>query len=482
MYHGDVAGSGVAGPTASVNTVTRAWTSPALDGEIYGEPLVSSGRVYVATENDTVYALSAATGAVDWSAHLGTPVPSASLPCGDITPVVGITGTPVIDQSRGEIFVVADELVNGKPAHVFAGLATATGKVEVTQDVDPPGADTAALLQRTGLTLDDGQVVFGMGGNYGDCAAYRGRVIAVKETGGTPKIFTVDAAAGESQGAVWMGGAAPVVDSSGDIWVSTGNGSVDSSSQPYDNSDSMLELSPSPKLLQFFAPTTWATDNSQDLDMSTAPALLNDGQVIVAGKSRIVYLLNGAHLGGIGGQQADLGAACNQDIDGGVAVQGTTVYLACYSGIIAVRAGQSPAALHLLWSAQTGGGPAIVAAGLVWTIGQNGVLYGLSPATGEVRQQASIGALANHFPTPSVADGLLLAPTADQVVAFPASDSAAAGPPAPGTSQLPASQASGPPTAAAPDGGGLPAGAIAGLVAAGVLVICGAGWLVWRRR
>jgi outer membrane protein assembly factor BamB len=482
VYHGDAAGRGVAAPITAVNTRTRAWTSPVLDGEIYGEPLVSSGRVYVATQNDTVYALSAATGAVAWSAHLGSPVPSADLPCGNISPMVGITGTPVIDQSRGEIFVVADELVNGKPAHMFTGLATASGKVEVTQDVDPAGADTAALLQRTGLTLDDGQVVFAMGGNYGDCAAYRGRVIAVQETGGAPKVFTVDAAAGQSQGAIWMGGAAPVVDSSGDIWVSAGNGSVDSSSQPYDNSDSMLELSPSLKLLQFFAPTTWATDNSQDLDMSTAPALLSDGQVILAGKSRIVYLLNGAHLGGIGGQQATLGAACSQDIDGGVAVQGTTVYLSCYSGIIAVRAVQSPAALHLLWSSGTGGGPAIVAAGLVWTIGQNGVLYGLSPATGEVRQQASIGALANHFPTPSVADGLLLAPTADQVVAFPASDSPVGGTPTPATSQLPTSQASGPPAAAAPVGGGLPAGAIAGLVVAGLVVIGGAGWLVWRRR
>ena len=56
----------------------------------------------------------------------------------------------------------------------------------MTRDVDPAGVDTAALLQRTGLTLDDGQVVFGMGGNYGDCAAYRGRLIAVPETGGTP--------------------------------------------------------------------------------------------------------------------------------------------------------------------------------------------------------------------------------------------------------------------------------------------------------
>ena len=357
VYHGEADGSGVAGPASAVNTTTRAWTSPALDGQIYGEPLVSAGHVYVATENNSVYELSAATGAVAWSAHLGRPVPSADLPCGNIEPTVGITGTPVIDPSRGEIFVVADEQVNGKPAHMLTGLSATSGKVEVTQDVDPAGANPAALLQRTGLTLDDGRVVFGMGGNYGDCAAYRGRLISVPETGGTPAIFTVDAAAGESQGAIWMGGAAPVVDSGGDIWVSAGNGSVYSSSHAYDNSDSALELSPSLRLLQFFAPATWAANNSQDLDMSAAPALLSDGQVILAGKSRIVYLLNGAHLGGIGGQQATLGSACSQDIDGGVAVQGTTAYLPCVSGIIAVRAVKSPAALHLLWSSGTGGGP-----------------------------------------------------------------------------------------------------------------------------
>ena len=122
--------------------------------------------------------------------------------------------------------MVADEEVGGKPAHTLVGLSTDSGKIELSQDVDPPGADTAALLQRTGLTLDAGQVVFGFGGNYGDCASYRGRVVAVPEAGGRPKYFTVDAAPGESQGAVWMGGAAPVVDGSGHIWVRTGNGSV----------------------------------------------------------------------------------------------------------------------------------------------------------------------------------------------------------------------------------------------------------------
>jgi polyvinyl alcohol dehydrogenase (cytochrome) len=489
VYHGDAAGTGIARRVRAVDTTAPAWTSPILDGQIYGEPLVFDGRVYVATEQDTVYALSAATGAVAWSAHLGTPVPASSLPCGDITPTVGITGTPVIDRARHEIFVVADELVQRTPAHVLVGLATASGKRELTTDVDPAGADTAALLQRTGLNLDAGQVVFGFGGNFGDCAAYQGRLVAVPEAGGTPKDFTVDAAPGESQGAIWMGGAAPAVDRRGHIWVSTGNGSVYSAAHAYDDSDSVLELSSSLRLLQFFAPTNWAANNSRDLDMSTEPALLPDGQVILAGKSRIVYLLNGAHLGGIGGAQASLGHACGADIDGGDAVTGRTVYLPCFSGIIAVQATKSPPRLSLIWSSQTGGGPPIVAAGLVWTIGQNGTLYGLDPATGQVRQQASVGVPANHFPTPSLADGLLLAASARRVVAFAASAHGSSASPTPAVS--PSTPGATPSTAPASQPGSPRAASrsrsartvvIGGIVVGGAVLVGGIGWLLWRRR
>lgn len=491
VYHGDPAGTGVAAPVSGVGTAAPVWSSPAVDGQIYGEPLVYAGRVFVATQNDTVYALSAATGAVVWSTHLGRPVPSASLPCGDITPTVGITGTPVIDASRGEIFVVADELAGGKPAHRLVGLSTASGTVEMSQPVDPPGADPAALLQRTGLTLDAGQVVFGMGGNYGDCASYRGRVAAVPERGGPPRYFTVDAAPAESQGAVWMGGAAPVVDSGGHIWVSTGNGSVYSDQQAYDDSDSVLELSSSLRLLQFFAPSTWATDNSRDLDMSTAPVLLPGGQVMLAGKSRIVYLLNGAHLGGIGHQQATLGAepdaimgsACSNDIDGGAAVLDMTVFLPCTSGIVAVQVTRSPPGMHLLWSSGTGGGPPIIAAGLVWTIGQNGTLYGLDPATGQVRQQATMGMPANHFSTPSTGDGLLLAASADNVVAFAAPAPGAATTPAAGQVQPTGDQAHSAPAASAPAAPThLRPRDIAAIALGALVVIAGLGWFGWRRR
>ncbi len=482
VYHGGPGGEGVATGVTGVRVSSPAWTSPKLDGQLYGEPLVSGGQVIVATENDTVYALSAATGSVVWSTHLGQAVPSSMLPCGDISPTVGITGTPVIDETQAEVFVVADELVDGKAAHQLVGLSTVTGKSELDQNVDPAGSTPTALLQRTGLTLDAGRVVFGFGGNYGDCASYRGRVVSVPEGGGTPAVFTVDSAPGDSQGAIWMGGAAPVVDASGNIWVEAGNGSVYSSAQAYDDSDSVLELSPSLTLLQYFAPSSWPTDNAHDLDMSTAPALLSDGQVVAAGKARIVYLLDGTTLGGIGAQEASLPAACTSDIDGGVAAVGSTVYLPCLSGPIAVQTSASPAGVHLLWSSSVGGGPPIVAAGLVWTIGQNGTLYGLDPSTGAVREQATIGAPANHFPTPSVGAGLLLAPAADRIVAFTASSAATPSTTTSTSAPATTTTAGRATTTTVPtSSGSTNPWVIVAAVVAGLVVLAGLTWILRRR-
>jgi outer membrane protein assembly factor BamB len=472
----------VAAAVTSVNLSSPAWTSPALDGQLYGEPLAWNGDVFVATENDAVYALSATTGAAVWSTHLGTPVPSTALPCGDISPTVGITGTPVVDPARSEVFVVADELVDQHPAHDLIGLDATTGKVELTQAVDPSGSSSAALLQRTGLTLDANRVVFGFGGNFGDCSTYHGWVVSVPETGGTAEDYEVDSAAGESQGAIWMGGAAPVVDSGGNIWVEAGNGSVTTPGARYDDSDSVLELSPGLTFSQYFAPSSWATENARDQDLSTAPALLSDGEVVAAGKDGTAYLLSGTHLGGIGSEQSSLPGACAQVIEGGPAVVGTTVYLPCLSGTVAVQASSAPASLRLLWRATAGGGPPIVAAGLVWSIGQNGTLYGLNATTGAVVQQATVGAPANHFPTPAIGDGLFLAPGSTRVVAFSvATTSAAQSTP---TTEPPSTSLAHPTTSAPPSASnGAPAWVVLVIVLGVLVFVLGAGsWWLRRRR
>ncbi len=483
VYHHDPAGRGVAAGVTSVTAGSRAWTSPVLDGSLYGEPLVFGGTVYVATENDVVYALAASSGAVVWSRHLGPAVPASVLPCGDITPTVGITGTPVIDPSRGELYVVADELIAGSPSHRLVGLSLTTGAIEMSQAVDPAGASPASLLQRTGLTLDGGRIVLTFGGNYGDCGTYRGWVVAVGETGGTPLEYAVDAARGESQGAVWMGGGAPAVDAEGDLWVSTGNGSVTSTAKPYDDSDSVLELSPSLGLEQFFAPANWASNNAADLDLSTVPALLTDGQVVAAGKTRLAYLLDGAHLGGIGGQVATVGPVCGDDVDGGSTTVDTTVYLPCLDGIVALRVGAAPPSLRVVWSSRTGGGPPILAGGLVWTISQAGVLYGLDPATGAVRQQALVGKPANHFPTPSAGDGILMATSSDQVVAFAtSSDLPAAAPGAGPTTGHRAPGGPGRPPSVVTGSGGVTILLVLAGVAGGLLVTVAVGSVELRRR
>ena len=55
-------------------TLHMAWRVE-LDGAVYGQPLVIGNQVIAATENDTVYALSAQDGQVLWSVSLGRPMP-----------------------------------------------------------------------------------------------------------------------------------------------------------------------------------------------------------------------------------------------------------------------------------------------------------------------------------------------------------------------------------------------------------------------
>jgi outer membrane protein assembly factor BamB len=423
QYHHDGLGSGADPTGTDLSPASHAWTSATLDADIFGEPVLASGRVIAATENDTVYELAANTGAVMWATHVGTPVPQGLIPGGgDIGPNVGITGTPVIDQARGEVFAVTDELVGGTNAqHFLTGLDLYTGAVLLHQAISLGSADQLAQLQRTGLTLADGNVIMGFGGNDGDAGNYFGWVIGIPEGGGGQLSFQVASSPpgnpGDGKGAVWMGGAAPIVDGSGNIWVATGNSTSVTSGDRYDYSDGVIELSPSLTVEQYFAPTGWTGDNAGDADLgSSNPAVLPNGVVFQAGKSQTAYVLNQAGLGGIGAGTA-FGGYCGNDVDGGNAFLNATVYVPCMNGVIADAT--APGHLAQRWTSPLSSGPPIVAGGLVWTINHStSTLYGLDMNTGVEVEHFSLGSEANHFPTPSVADGLLLAPSAHQVHAF----------------------------------------------------------------
>jgi outer membrane protein assembly factor BamB len=418
-YHGNTLESGIAPTALKLSHPTPAWTSPSLDGALYGEPLIDNNVVVVATENDTVYALHASDGTIAWSTSVGTPVAASSLPCGDITPTVGVTSTPVIDTSRSEVFVVADEQAGGQVSHHLVGLDLGSGSVLLDQVVDPSGSIPTAQLQRAALTVDQGSVLIGFGGNFGDCSTYHGWVVSVPEDGGQAKSWEVDATAVNDRGALWMGGAGPVVDRNGNIWVATGNGSNTTGASP-DGSDSVVELSSSLQVLQSFTPSTWQTDNASDADLGSAPpSIMGNGFVFQAGKSQRAYLLDASNLGGVGGQVAQLSSFCGSVVDGGTAFTSSVVYVPCGAGVEAVRITTSKRTMRVLWTSSTGAsGPPIVAGGKVWTMSHAGTLYGLKPSNGKPVVQLTVGAPKNHFPTPAVGAGLLVAASSNTVVAF----------------------------------------------------------------
>jgi hypothetical protein len=146
--------------------------------------------------------------------------------------------------------------------------------------------------------------------------------------------------------------------------------------------------------------------------------VLVDGFVLQVGKTDTAYLLRQGHLGGEDGEVASL-PVCHGNPDGGHAVLGSVVYLPCPNGVTAIQVSAKAPYLTQLWTASDGAaGAPIIAGGLVWTTGSDNAVHGLDPATGTQVVSLPFGGSANHFPTPSAADGLLLLAGTSQVVAF----------------------------------------------------------------
>ncbi len=405
-YGRDFARTDVAAGVDTAGPLRVSWRAN-LDGAVYGQPLLVGTLVIAATENDSIYALDSSTGKVVWRTHVGTPVPLADLPCGDIDPL-GITGTPVYDAGSGLVYAVAE--TTGYH-HVLLGVSVANGAVRVERDIPTPDGQPRYDQQRPGLAIEDGRVYVAFGGLYGDCGPYRGSVVGVPlDDSGSLLSYLVPTA---REGAVW-GTAGPVIGPDGTLYVSVGNGSVTSTS--FDGSDSVTALSPTLHRTGIFAPSTWYTDSQHDLDLgSTQPALLASGMLLALGKSGTAYLVRAAHLGGVGGQLAQA-SVC--PAYGAAAVQGSTVYEPCEQGGMAAisTAGDK---IRVLWRgpASAWGSP-VVGGGAVWvTDWTAGTLYELDPATGATRYSLSLGTSLPHFASLSMTGSHAYLGTSQGVVA-----------------------------------------------------------------
>jgi outer membrane protein assembly factor BamB len=405
-YHQSAARAGVGPDTPGLAGAREAWRV-ALDGDVYASPLIVSGHVLVATENNTVYSLDLFSGAVVWQQHLGDPVDAATLPCGDISPVTGITGTPAADIAAGRLYVVA--FLRGNHHALFA-LSLTNGAVLSRLIVDPVGSDPSVQQERGALAIGSGRVYIPFGGLYGDCGNYHGYVVAVSPTGASTLLYRTPVA---REAGIWSP-AGTAITASGAVYVVTGNGSATPS---FAYSNSVIELSPDLQVRSFFAPSNWQTLDANDADLGSVGATLlpSIGAVVAIGKEGVAYLLKADQLGGVGGQVASRPVCAGAW--GGTASSGSTVLVPCSDGLVALSV--SGSSLSVLWKApQVRMGSPIVAAGAVWAIDPDaGRLYALNLASGAVLYTASLGS-ARHFSTPAATEGFIVAPAGRQVVAY----------------------------------------------------------------
>ena len=161
-------------------------------GRVIAQPLLwrqpgsAGATLIVATDQDEVYAIDTASGAQIWKRTLGDPVPRSALPCGNL-PLLGVTGTPVIDPARATLYLDAMVMRGDEPRHEIYALALPDGSIEPGWPVDVATAlkesfTPAVQNQRGALAVFGGRVFVAYSGHYGDCGDYHGTVVGVSQS------------------------------------------------------------------------------------------------------------------------------------------------------------------------------------------------------------------------------------------------------------------------------------------------------------
>jgi hypothetical protein len=323
--------SGITPELVSGGTFGQLW-SASVEGQVYAQPLLANGTLLVATEKNVVYGLNPATGVVKWSKSLGEPWNPAEIGCGDLTPEVGVTATPVVDPATGIAYLTHKTYASGKSGAVrwyMDALNVGTGKEEpgfpvelsgVAQNAPGQTFEAQTELQRPGLLLLEGVVYAGFGSDC-DIPNYQGWVFGVSTSGALKARWTSETE-GSGSG-IWQSGAGIMSDGPGTMLISTGNGGVPNdptlgSEPPGNLGESIVRLHVQPdgslSATDFFAPFNAAELSSWDADFASGgvTGLPNEyfgthsgtdpipHLAVAVGKDGYVYLLNRDNLGGIG--------------------------------------------------------------------------------------------------------------------------------------------------------------------------------------
>jgi hypothetical protein len=292
-----------------------------IAGPVYAQPLFwraggsGAGMLIVATEDNNVQALDAATGQQIWTRSLGRPIPRSALRCGNINPL-GITGTPVIDEaSEGLYLDAAIEDSSGVHHRIFAlslkdGTPLPGWPIDVAEALrgERQAFNARDQNQRGALTILDGTLYVPFGGHFGDCGDYHGWVAGISL--GEPKKVAAWSTRARG-GGIWAPGGIAAAGQS--LFVTTGN---TFGASTWSDGEAVIRLAPdlhrSNDKRDFFAPSDWRALDERDADLGGSNPLPVDIQgpggvqsfILALGKDGRAYLLDRSNLGGIGGSVA----------------------------------------------------------------------------------------------------------------------------------------------------------------------------------
>ena len=459
-----------------------------VDGKVDAQPLLLSGLtvqgashnvVFVATENDSVYAFDADTGTQLWRVSvLGAGESVSGLPpsgCTQVSPTIGITATPVIDRSAGAhgiIFVVAMSRTSSGAYHqrlhaldVTSGAEQLGGAVDVAATYPMVGGattfDPAQYEERAALLLAGG-TLYTSWTSHCDVAPYSGWVIAYNEsTLARTAVFNAAPNSGGVGPAIWMSGGGPAADASGNVYLLTANGAFESTLDAngfpnqgdYGNSFLKLALSGSTlSVSDYFTMYDTATESTADQDLGSGGILLLPDQTdsggtvrhlaVGAGKDGNLYVVNRDTMGKFNASANNIWQQLSGVLGGGIwstpAYYNGTLYYGPNGGALlaftvsGARISSSPSSMSPGTFAYPGTAPAISAngstAGIVWAHENSNpaVLHAydagnLSHELYNSNQAANgrdhFGA-GNKFITPTIANGKVFVGTQNAVAVF----------------------------------------------------------------
>lgn len=322
----------------------------AVEGLVDAEPLyvsqlkvqgASRNVVFVVTERDLAYAFDADTFQKLWMISLLGPdeTTSDNRGCGQVTPEIGATATPVIDLRARLMYVVAmSKDTSGKYYQRLHALDLATGAERnggpETITATFPGSavpnsngqvdfDPKQYKERPALLLSNG-VVYTSWASHCDFDPYTAWIIGF-DARTLKRSSVLNVEPNGSEGAIWMAGDGPAADNSGNIYLLAGNGSFETNLDSHgfpskaDFGNAFLKLGTGKGKLfvdDYFAMHNTISESRKDLDLGSGGEIVlpdmkdSSGKTVRlavgAGKDNAIYIVNRDSMGKFNPERNDV--------------------------------------------------------------------------------------------------------------------------------------------------------------------------------